>query len=446
MTINKRGPSGEPTDNRQDDSVEPLVTYSPLPSQHRFHASEAPFKGFSGPVGSGKSAALCHEAISLALTNPECVGVIASPTYTMLRDIVQVALFTVLDGRGIEYRLYKALGRTVLAGSDSTLLLRSLDSPERLRGTNLAWFGLDELSYTKEESWLRMCARLREPAARRLCGFAVWTPKGSDWVHARFIKNAASDYECVQAKPFENKFVLDANPNYYERLEETYDPRFYRQEVLGEYLSVSSNRAYHAFDPRLHVVVQKLDPNEPLLWALDFNVAPMSSLIVQRQDDRLRVLDEISLKLGTTQEACEEFLNRYALHANNLRIFGDATGHRRQTTGFSDYDALTRALVRGGARKFTDSVPAANPPVLNRVNAVNGVLTNALGEVRLEIDPRCKELICDLEEVSFKPDTGVLDKDKDPMRTHMSDALGYMIWALYGDKNTIGERSQPLRW
>jgi hypothetical protein len=158
------------------------------------------------------------------------------------------------------------------------------------------------------------------------------------------------------------------------------------------------------------------------------------------------VLDEISLKLGTTQEACEEFLNRYALNANNLRIFGDATGHRRQTTGCSDYDTLKRALVRGGARKFTDSVPAANPGVLNRINKVNGVLTNAIGEVRLEIDPRCKELIRDLEEVSFKPDTGVLDKEKDPLRTHMSDALGYMIWALYGDKNTIGERSEPLRW
>jgi hypothetical protein len=444
MTISNRGENSEPIEDRHNDQR--LVTYSPLLSQQLFHASKKPFKGFSGPVGSGKSAALCHEAINLALANPGCAGVIASPTYTMLRDIIHTALFAMLESRGVEYRHYKALERVLLTDADSTLLLRSLDNPDRLRGTNLAWFGLDELSYTKEESWLRMAARLREPAARRLCGFAVWTPKGSDWVFARFIKNMGPDYECVQAKPFENKFVLDANPDYYERLEETYDPRFYRQEVLGEYLSVSSDRAYHTFDPRVHVTARKLDPNASLFWALDFNVAPMSSIIAQRQGNKLTVLDEISLKLGTTQEACEEFLNRYAMRANNLRIFGDASGRRRQTTGFSDYDALTRALVRGGVRKFSDSVPPANPPVLNRVNTVNGLLTNALGEVRLEIDPRCKELIRDLEEVSFKPGTGILDKDKDPMRTHMSDALGYMIWALYGDKNTIGERSQPLQW
>lgn len=51
-------------------------------------------------------------------------------------------------------------------------------------------------------------------------------------------------------------------------------------------------------------------------------------------------------------------------------------------------------------------VPTANPPVLKRVQRVNALLTNANGEVRLEIDPKCRELIKDLEEVLFKPDSG----------------------------------------
>src|SRR5271170_4256610 len=134
MTTNKRGQNCEPIENPHNDFVEAVVTYCPLPSQQLFHASETPFKGFSGPVGSGKSAALCHEAISLALVNPGCAGVMASPTYTMLRDIIQAALFVTLENRGIEYRHYKALGRVVILDADSTLLLRSLDSPERLRG------------------------------------------------------------------------------------------------------------------------------------------------------------------------------------------------------------------------------------------------------------------------------------------------------------------------
>ena len=89
-------------------------------------------------------------------------------------------------------------------------------------------------------------------------------------------------------------------------------------------------------------------------------------------------------------------------------------------------------------------MPASNPPVLNRIRKVNALLTNAMGEVRLELDPRCRELIRDLEEVMFKPDSGVIDKQRDPKRTHASDALGYVIWQLFGEKAQAGEVNKRL--
>ncbi len=55
----------------------------------------------------------------------------------------------------------------------SRILLRAVDEFERLRGTNLAWFGLDELTYTMEGARLRLEGRLRDPqggAALRICG------------------------------------------------------------------------------------------------------------------------------------------------------------------------------------------------------------------------------------------------------------------------------------
>ena len=50
----------------------------------------------------------------------------------------------------------------------SRIYFRAVDDFERLRGTNLAWFGLDELTYTAEEAWLRLEGRLRDPRASRL--------------------------------------------------------------------------------------------------------------------------------------------------------------------------------------------------------------------------------------------------------------------------------------
>lgn len=419
-------------------------TYRPLPSQSRFQALNARFKGFSGPVGSGKSAALCFEAIRQSYINPGRMGLLAAPTYAMLRDATLAGLFAALEEHDAEYDLKKSDGELTLKAPDSMILLRSLDEPERLRGTNLAWFGIDELSYTREEGWLRLEARLRDPKAQRLSGFGVWTPQGHDWLYKRFIHEPVRGYECVRAKPFENRYLLDRTPDYYERLESSYDPRFYRQEALGEYLNSRADRVYHCFNPALHVVRHSYDSRKPLLWALDFNVAPMSSVLLQLQDGRMAVVDEIVLERATTEEACMEFENRYKGHMAPLEIFGDASGRNMHTTGTNDYTMLQSYLYRAGFRNVKLRVPSKNPPVLNRVQKVNALLTNALGEVQLEVDPRCKELIKDFEEVMFKPESGVVDKVRDPRRTHASDALGYVLWELFSEKPSAGEINKPL--
>src|SRR6266568_7900959 len=123
------------------------IEYSPLPSQKKFHDSTARMKGFSGPIGSGKSQALCHEAIRLTYLNPGRTGLIGAPTYPMLRDSTQEALFEILNSNGIPHEHGRAENILVMKDSGSKILFRALDEYERLRGTNLAWFGLDELTY-----------------------------------------------------------------------------------------------------------------------------------------------------------------------------------------------------------------------------------------------------------------------------------------------------------
>ena len=88
----------------------------------------------------------------------------------------------------------------VMRETRSRILFRAVEEFERLRGSNLAWFGLDELTYTSEEAWLRLEGRLRDPKATRLCGFAVWTPKGYDWVYERFIARRVEGYEMMTAR------------------------------------------------------------------------------------------------------------------------------------------------------------------------------------------------------------------------------------------------------
>jgi hypothetical protein len=59
---------------------------------------------------------------------------------------------------------------------------------------------------------------------------------------------------------------------------------------------------------------------------------------------------------------------------------------------------------------------------------MNRQLRSAAGNIGMLVDPKCKELIMDLEQVSYKQESNIIDKDRDRQRTHLSDALGYLLW------------------
>jgi len=420
------------------------IEYHALPSQQRFHESRARFKGFSGPIGSGKSQALCQEALKLTYLNPGRTGLLGAPTFPMLRDATQAALIEILERNRIPHEWNRGESYLRLGETRSRILFRAVEEFERLRGTNLAWFGLDELTYAPREAWLRLEGRLRDPRAARLCGFAVWTPKGFDWVHERFVGSPVEGYETVQARPFENQFLLERVPDYYQRLKHSYDGRFYEQEVLGEYLELTAGRVYFAFSRAGNVAEVEIAAGSPLLWALDFNVDPMSSVVAQMDGEDVRVLDEIVLNRASTYDACAEFGNRFAEHAGGLVIYADASGARRQTSGTTDVEILKKFVSERGYGDVRFRIPKANPAVRDRVTLMNSKLESAAGERKLVIHPRCKELIKDFEQVTYKSDSNQIDNERDRRRTHLSDALGYLLWEECGPRPSIGARSSRL--
>jgi hypothetical protein len=417
-----------------------------LPSQKRFYRSTARYKGFSGPVGSGKTYALCYEALQAASRNPGCTGFIGGPTYPHLHDVTIPSMVGILEEQRIPFRIWQSgQPRIYLTRPKVHIIFRSLENPNRLRGLNLAWFGVDELTYCRAEAWKVLCQRIRHPKAKSLEAFAVWTPKGFDWVYQHFISpKKLAGYEAVIAGAMENIAVLDVHPQYYESLKTQYDDLFYRQEVLGEYLNIFAGACYHAFDEKRCAEKRlSFEPNlSGLAWALDFNIDPMASLICQiKGSRRLDVLHELTLTGGTAERMCDAFVAAAQPHLQAWRaarggiplpvkLYGDSSGHARSLVGKTTY-AVIEQYFRDVARDFrlTMNPNIANPKVVDRVASVNAMLWNARSEVGCLIDPSCKELITDMFEVSWMKDNQhEIDKQRDRKRTHWSDALGYLIY------------------
>lgn len=251
-------------------------------------------------------------------------------------------------------------------------------------------------------------------------------------------------YSAIIAKPRENRFLLEKVPDFYDRLKNSYDDTFYQQEVLGQYLSLQGGLVYSSFNRRDHVRQLQANRNYPLLWALDFNVDPMSSVVAQIEGRTVFVLDELALRHASTHEACEEFENRFPNHPSGVVVYGDASGNAQHSTGTSDYQIVREYFRMSYGTPVTYKVPKANPSVRERIMLTNAKLRTASGEIRMFVDPRCKELVKDFEQVSYKADSNAIDKDKDRRRTHLSDALGYLLWQECRPQPGIGEHHERL--
>ena len=438
--------------------------YEPLPTQRRFHADiDALYKGYSGPIGCGKSYSLIYEMLFYAAMNPGLPGLIGAPTYPMLRDATLRTMWDVLAEEEIPYEFLKTENLLILPEAPfygANVLCRSLDAYERLRGTNLAWFGIDELTYAPQEAWTRLQGRLRHPKANRRGAFAAWTPKGYDWVYEAFINNPKPGWRAYIASPRENRYVTETGM--YDALQAGYDEKLYRQEVLGEYLSLTSGLAYYSFDRRMNVRDLPYDRRLPLCWSLDFNINPMCSVIAQveeitdaktvaltgHHEYEIRILDEIYLGDSNTPEACEAFEEHTQQYQRGnplvVYVYGDASGSARQRAvgagANSDWAVIKQYFANKREYKMSYKYKPANPLVKDRVAAVNAGLCNSQQVRRVFVHPRCKMLIRDFERVTFKAGTNTLDQTTDPMLTHISDAAGYLIETVMGFRQTGGPR------
>jgi Terminase RNaseH-like domain len=152
---------------------------------------------------------------------------------------------------------------------------------------------------------------------------------------------------------------------------------------------------------------------------------------------------------GAMAEAVQELLAQYQPAPLNVYVYGDATGAQRKTSATrTDWQIVKDFFGRYADRfKVQFRVLSSNPPVKDRINCVNALLQNHAGQHRLLVDPKCKELIKDLEQTCWKSDphgNQLTDLDKsDPMRTHASDATGYLIALEFPMRARGGERGGP---
>lgn len=192
--------------------------------QRRFWLSPVKYRCFVGGVGSGKTRAGCVEVLRMPAGS---TGMVLAPTYPMLRDATLRTFLSLVERAGI-LDSYNKAEMVVTLTDGKTVLFRSADNPDRLRGPNLGWFWLDEAALMNHEAWLIMLGRLRE---RPGLAWVTTTPRGFNWLHDVFT-TGGDDYVIIRSSSRENTFLP---ADFVASLEQAYTTEFARQEIDGEF-------------------------------------------------------------------------------------------------------------------------------------------------------------------------------------------------------------------
>jgi hypothetical protein len=289
-----------------------------------------------------------------------------------------------------------------------------------LRGLNTSWDAIAKTMGMTKGKVYNVAQRGVSRSSWDFPGFADWVDQRWD-AEGNLLKLAVRTKTDTGIKPVFNVRV------------DSHDHSYLVGDGYNNFNSFEtmSGRVYYPFDRKVHVGDYPFDPKNYIIVGQDFNVDPMSSVILQYNKDRNEIwaVDEIMLRQSNTQEVCDELERRYfRLFPHRVVVFPDpAGGNRSSARGESDVQIFReKGINRIHYHK-------KHPFVADRINAVNSMLKSADGTVRLKIDKRCKNLIESLEQVIYKPGTREVDKSQG--NEHIADAIGYPIEFMFPVKS-----------
>lgn len=376
----------------------------------------------------GKTFLSTAEILSKALTAKDQNVWYVAPTYKSAKEIAWEMLIQQIPRKYIAKTNESSLTIYLLNGS--TIALKGAEKPDNLRGRSLDFVVLDEFADMRKEAWYEVI----RPSLSDRRGSAVFigTPKGRNHFYDLYGKGLDGDegWSSHQYTTIEGGNVA---PSEIESAKADLDERTFKQEYLAAFVNYTGV-IYYGF--KREESVKRHDSDRSVIHVgMDFNLDPMSAVLMTRKGDTLHVFDEIVMFGSNTDEMVAELRERYG--NGTIVIYPDPASRQRKTSagGRTDLSILQNA-------GFEVRVRNSHAAVRDRINAVNSRLLSNDGQRRLYVDPKCKKVIESLERHTYKEGTSQPEKDG---FDHMNDALGYAVEYLFPIRKANAPQA-PQRW
>lgn len=316
----------------------------------------------------------------------------------------------------------------------SNIQFVSAEQYQNLRGETLHGVVIDEARDLKKDIWEMML----RPMLARTKGWAAFlsTTNGFDWFYDLAQKALKQkEWSFTQAPSTIAPWWDDNEVN---SAKSSMSGPIYRQEILAEFVDLTSGRKYSGFSVANEseknpfcLRGEVANPVMPVYVGPDFNVAHMSWTLLQSDGYKFHAFDQVYIEqtIEGTKEAAEECA-RKILELNiradpQVILIGDASGNSRKTSsvGKTDYSIIEAVFHKYGI-KFENQTPEANPHIKDRVNSVNSVLKSVHGVVCFTLNPiKCDRLRTDFQREKWP----VPGSPNDKSLGHAADGCGYIV-------------------
>lgn len=417
-------------------SLNLTINYTPLPSQKPVFDDDVTENILhSAGLGSGKSYNLCMKLLKLSKLNKGHAGGLLCPSYAMFKKDIYPTFQDIFEKSGIRRGKiweYNAQDKAyTFIWNNKPLYIFTAEN--EIAGPNLGYGGVNEFSLCPWDRINQFLRRIRtdSPFKQKILAGTPedkygWVMDYVNLMNDQEEKNPGK-FKIVFGDTSENKHI---DQTYAQTLEYMLDKKALEVFKSGRIVKISGDLFYYSFDRSKHVHDSITQKQGSTIYAnMDFNVGRMTCTFAHKHGNQVHFFDEFEL-LGNsdTPQSAQEIIRRYG---KNVIITIDASGKNRKTSGASDYQLLMQA----GFPQQNIRFKSVNPRFRERQLLVNG----KFDKNEIFINPKCKILIKDLEQVEQSKLTFEKIKDKDGKLTHSSDTLDYFIdyeFSLYLNRNS----------
>ena len=329
----------------------------------------------------------------------------------------------------------------------SELFVAGMDKPQRIEGSPLDGIVMDEYADMKPGVWefnVRPALADREGWAIIL-GVPDYNKPNNKHFKKLYEQGLSDEYPDWQTFSWSGREVLKDTE--IAAMERDMSPEACEQEIDASFIS-APGRAYPHFNKVIHIDNVDFNPRRPILCGLDFNYGHHGWNIYQylhksdiEETDKRKLqervfaaIEEIYLQnarvsdmIPALHDALRPMIEECKTEKTEPEIlfYGDYSGEARKAEATDSAWRQVRAYFDGEQGRPKGAFRhRPQPAIATRLEKANGVIKNGAGEIGLIVDPRCKMLVNDFEEVSR---TMLFSQNKTGELSHFSDNFGYVV-------------------